>query len=91
MSFLRRLLRGGDGPPKEDGPPAEAPDDQPGSDAEFETAELDRDREVLREEAERLDDLQRRQLRYAGRAWRPAAQGGGRRADEDQDKEPGGG
>ena len=51
--------------------------------------EIERDRELLRAEALRLDDdLIQRQLRYADRAWTPPAQGGTRRA-EDGDKEPG--
>jgi hypothetical protein len=37
-----------------------------------------------------LDDLARRQLRYADYAWEPPAQGGERRAD-DTDKGTGGG
>jgi hypothetical protein len=40
------------------------------------------ERENLRQEAERLDELQQRQLRYADRAWTPPAQGGERRADD---------
>jgi hypothetical protein len=48
--------------------------------------ERDRERELLRAEAERLDELQQRQLRYADRAWTPPAQGGERRAD---DEDPG--
>jgi hypothetical protein len=34
-------------------------------------------------ENERLDDLRRRQLKYADKAWTPPAQGGERRADDE--------
>jgi hypothetical protein len=79
VSFLRRLLGGGaaestDGIGDASAEPAGgAPDD----------AERDYERELLREEARRLDDLQQRQLRYADRAWTPPAQGGERRADDE--------
>lgn len=43
------------------------------------------DRELLREEAQRLDDdLLQRQLRYADRSWTPPAQGGARRSDDEE-------
>jgi hypothetical protein len=90
MSFLRRLLGGerGGGPqdapsePGEEeigGSPLDEPAEFAGDDAE---AERTRDRELAREEAERLDELQQRQLRFASYAWKPADQGGHRRADE---------
>jgi hypothetical protein len=47
-------------------------------DAEERQRELD----VLRDEQERLDELAKRQLRYAEYAWQPPAQGGERRADD---------
>ena len=78
MSFLRRILGGGDRP-------ADAAPTQ----AEVMAARDDeaaRDRELLREEAQRLDDdLIQRQMRYANRAWTPPAQGGPRRADDEED------
>ena len=40
------------------------------------------ERDLLREEAARLDELQQRQLRYAEYAWQPPPQGGPRRADD---------
>lgn len=43
-----------------------------------------RERALLREEADRLDELQQRQVRYAAYAWRPSAQGGERRADDEE-------
>jgi hypothetical protein len=76
MGFLRRLLGG-----------------EPGSDsgetgtfdaATVEAEEREHELEVLRGEQERLDELAQRQLRYAQYAWQPPAQGGERRAD-DQD------
>lgn len=45
--------------------------------------ETERDRELLRAEARRLDDdLIQRQLRYADRAWTPPVQGGTMRAED---------
>jgi len=80
MSFVRRLLGARQGQPS--GEHAEVvPAGQP------EPSEEERDRAVLREEAARLDELQQRQLRYAEYAWQPEAQGGTRRAeDEDPDR-----
>jgi hypothetical protein len=76
MSFLRRILGGGDSGTSS----ASAPPVDPVA-AEREDAE--RDRELLRAEAERTsDDLISRQLRYADRSWTPPAQGGTRRADD---------
>lgn len=74
MGFLRRLFGG-----REPGRPAEA--------TTFDAAEIEADQrayelQVLREDQERLDDLARRQLRYADYAWTPPAQGGERRADD---------
>ncbi len=75
MSFLRRIL----GRREEDSQDRSGPV----SDDEVETAEREYEREVLRSEAERLDELRQRQLRYADRAWTPAPQGGDRRADDE--------
>jgi hypothetical protein len=47
-----------------------------------ESDERERERLVVREEHERLDELARRQLRYADYSWQPPAQGGERRADD---------
>ena len=81
MSFVRRLFGGR---------PAGAPDASAGGlhgePPPSAASEEERERALLREEAGRLDDLQQRQLRYAEYAWRPSAQGGERRADdEDRD------
>jgi hypothetical protein len=79
MIFLRRLLGGSDEKPETNGatPPAVAVDD-------VDAAEAERlhERELMRAEAERLDDLKQRQLKYSDRAWTPPAQGGERRADD---------
>jgi hypothetical protein len=74
MGFLRRLLGGG-----ESEPPARPETFDP---AELDAEERAHELEVLREEQERLDELARRQLRYADYAWTPPAQGGERRADD---------
>lgn len=74
MGFLRRVLGGGE-------PPAEP---EEGASVGEEQA---RERELLLEEARRLDDdLIQRQLRYADRSWTPPAQGGPRRADDEEAK-----
>jgi len=41
-----------------------------------------RELELARFDQDRLDDLVRRQQRYADRSWTPPAQGGERRADD---------
>jgi hypothetical protein len=84
MSFLRRLLGGDDEstqPTNGATPPAEA-----GDAVDAAEAERIHERELARAEAERLDDLRLRQLKYADKAWTPPAQGGERRAD-DEDRE----
>lgn len=73
MGLLRRLFGGGSGTDR--GVPRE--DDAVDLDADERAHEL----EVLRDEQARLDELARRQLRYADYAWQPPAQGGERRAD----------
>jgi hypothetical protein len=75
MAFLKRLF-GGSPRPASTGvePDVTSPFD-----------EAARERELLLEEARRLDDdLIQRQLRYADRAWTPPPQGGTRRADDDE-------
>jgi hypothetical protein len=81
MSFLRRLLGGGDD--------AERPEpngtNEKGSTPPVDADEAERlhERELLMAENERLDELKRRQLKYADKAWTPPAQGGERRADDE--------
>jgi hypothetical protein len=80
VSFLRRLLGGGSDPAG-----AATPDGAGRSTVATDAGEdeVERDRGLLREEADRLDDaLIQRQLRYADRKWTPPDQGGGRRADD---------
>ena len=100
MGILRRLFGGGEAEPADD-PTTDvhATDDQGNDDrvthddspARTTTSALDeeqaRDRELLRDEARRLDDdLIQRQLRYADRSWTPPAQGGTRRSDDEDAK-----
>ena len=75
MAFLKRLFGGN-----------ETSATQPAGGPAAVEDEAARDRDLLLEEAHRLDDdLIQRQLRYADRAWTPPAQGGARRAG-DSDK-----
>lgn len=78
MGFLKRLFGGGE--PGRD-PDTDRDDAGTGGGVADEQA---RERELLLEEARRLDDdLIQRQLRYADRSWTPPAQGGPRRADDE--------
>ena len=81
MGFLRRLL-GGDAGGAEDATPVAEPAPAAQHPVSADDEERARDLEILREDQERLDDLARRQLRYAEYAWQPPAQGGERRADD---------
>jgi hypothetical protein len=79
MGFLKRLLGGNDKP--DDGDVGQksaaiAP-------ADLDAAERERELELMRGEQARLDELTQRQLRYAKYAWEPPAQGGERRADDE--------
>lgn len=86
MSFLRRLLGGR--PAEPDAAEAGAGEPEAGAAEpgahDVEEAERRHERELLAAEQERLDDLQRRQLRYAEHAWTPPPQGGERRADDEE-------
>jgi hypothetical protein len=75
MGFLRRLFGGSD-------TTEDASADDLGSGADPEADEREHEVTVLREEQQRMDDLARRQLRYADYAWTPPAEGGTRRADD---------
>jgi hypothetical protein len=86
MGFLRRIIGRGRGNDGDDAASADVGDGD-GEDGEHASVELnaeERDHEmsVLRAEAERLDELAQRQLKYADHAWQPPAQGGERRADD---------
>ena len=92
MGFLRRLFGSGDASATgedtevdEAGKEGDAPEPEVDIDASERAHELD----LLRGEQERLDELTQRQLRYADYAWQPPAQGGERRAD-DEDSTSGG-
>jgi hypothetical protein len=76
VGFLRRLL-GGDHS-KVDAAPATDTADADETEAAYE-------RDLLREDQERLSALTRRQLRYAEYAWKPPTQGGERRADDPEE------
>jgi hypothetical protein len=81
MGFLRRIFGGGGGPGDDDTTAGLDDDGEVGSveaDAEERKHELD----LLRAEAERLDELTQRQLKYADYAWQPPEQGGERRSDD---------
>jgi hypothetical protein len=75
MGLLHRLLGGQGG--QQTPPETPAPDP-----ASIESEERARNLELLDQDQARLDDLARRQLRYADYAWQPPAQGGDRRADD---------
>ncbi len=77
MGILRRLLGGAVSEPADS--QQAAPTE---SAAELDALERDRELELLRADHERLDELQQRQLRYSSYAWEPPAQGGERRAED---------
>jgi hypothetical protein len=83
MGFLRRLLGGGETP----GDEGEAASIDP---AELDAAEREHELEMLRADQERLDELTQRQLRYAKYAWEPPAQGGEKRAEDNDSTGSGG-
>lgn len=78
MDFLRRHLGGTSH--------ADAGTATPFDPAETEAAEREYELEVLRDEQERFDELIQRQIRYASYAWQPPAQGGTRRADDNEER-----
>ncbi len=82
MSFLRRLF-GGDEGATNGATNGAAPATEPTDVIDANEAERLHEKDLMRAEAERLDDLRRRQLKYADRAWTPPAQGGERRADDE--------
>jgi hypothetical protein len=86
MGFLRRMFGGGPGSDEPEPEPrrADLADDPGDADADERAREL----ELARFDQERIDELVRRQQRFADRKWTPPAQGGERRAD-DGDASPG--
>jgi hypothetical protein len=82
MSFLKRLF-GSEAPPRDDAS-KDGSSAGPSAPVDLVAEEQARDRELMLEEARRLDDdFIQRQMRYADRAWTPPAQGGTRRADDE--------
>jgi hypothetical protein len=80
MGFLRRIFGGG-GDSGDDVTTPGLDHDEDGS-PEADTEERNHELDVLRAEAERMDELTRRQLKYAHYAWQPPPQGGEQRADD---------
>ena len=83
MGFLRRIFGGGSSSNSGDDAATTGVDD----DGEAGSVDLDADErqhelDVLRSEAERMDELTQRQLKYAEYAWQPPDQGGEQRADD---------
>ena len=81
MGFLRRLLGGAGDRDGQGDAGGSAPPDPATLDAEERAREL----ELARFEQDRTDDLVRRQQRFSSYSWTPPAQGGERRA-EDNDR-----
>jgi hypothetical protein len=80
MGFLRRIFGGGRG--NSDETTAALGDDGEHASVEADAEERQHELDILRSEAGRLDELTRRQLKYADHAWKPPDQGGERRADD---------
>jgi hypothetical protein len=80
MGFLRRIFRGDSS--GDDETSAGIDDDNGRGPADPDAEERQHELDVLRSEAERLDELTQRQLRYAEYAWQPPPQGGEKRADD---------
>jgi hypothetical protein len=81
MGFLRRLF-GGSGADGADGPDGGADGELESTPADLDSEERARELELARFDQDRVDDLIRRQQRYANRSWTPPAQGGEQRADD---------
>lgn len=82
MGFLRRILGGGRIDNRDDEGSAGVDDDGADLTVDPDADERQHELDVLRAEAQRLDELTQRQLKYADHAWQPPAQGGERRADD---------
>ena len=83
MGFLRRLLGGDrDANLLPDDAGDDKGSDEPAGATAVDDEERARELELARFEQDRVDDLVRRQQRYADRSWTPPAQGGERRADD---------
>jgi hypothetical protein len=83
VGFLRRLLGGDrDGGASTDKAGESDQSDEPSKPVDVDAEERARELELARFEQDRVDDLVRRQQRYADRSWTPPAQGGDRRSDD---------
>lgn len=83
MGFLRRLFGGGrDGDASADEAGESDHSDEASEPVDVDAEERARELELARFEQDRVDDLVRRQQRYADRSWTPPAQGGERRSDD---------
>lgn len=83
MDALRRLFGGGAADPTRGAAEgSREPDAEPASADAIDAEERARELELLRAEQDRLDELVRRQQRYADRSWVPPPQGGPRRSDD---------
>ena len=80
MGFLKRLFGGSSEAGSDDRP---ATPTTPATPAELDAEERAHELELAHSEQDRLSDLQQRQLKYAEYAWEPPAQGGTRRADDE--------
>ena len=80
MGFLRRIFGGGDS--GDDATKPRLDDDGEDRSTEPDADERQHELDVLRSEAQRLDELTQRQLKYAEYAWQPPPQGGEQRADD---------
>ncbi|HEY8437187.1 MAG TPA: hypothetical protein VIK65_01130 [Candidatus Limnocylindrales bacterium] len=78
MGFLRRLLGGG--PPATESAEPPAGRQEPWTNDDERGHEL----ELARFEQSRTTDLMRRQQQYADRSWTPPAQGGTKRAGDEE-------
>ena len=77
MGFLRRLLGG---PPATESAERGEDRNEPWTDDDERGHEL----ELARFEQSRMTDLMRRQQQYADRSWTPPAQGGPKRAGDEE-------
>lgn len=85
MKAFRRLLGGAAEPDGEDTTAAPSPTSTAATgSASPDDEERQYELELGREEARRMDELQQRQLRYTKYSWTPPAQGGERRADDEE-------
>jgi hypothetical protein len=81
VAFLRRLLGGNHDSVSGEATPVDPVEDA--DPAESDAADREHELDILRAEQERLDELTQRQLRYAHHSWQPPAQGGERRAEDE--------